>query len=402
MLQNLLFSSFLFISLIANAQLDTLRIMQYNLLMYPESNLTKGQHLKKIITYLQPDVLCLNELSSIDAYDSLNSSVLDTSVYATGNWYGDSFISNGIIYNHQRLQVDSAFAFQTLPRKTHVYRFFYKQQNFTLYPDTVFFSVAASHFKSSQGASNVDERLIQADDIRDYTEVFEPSNFMLTGDFNMYTSTESGYIRLTEPGIGRLIDPINRPGNWNNNSSFADIHTQSPRTTSFDGGVTGGMDDRFDFILANDEVMNGTGGLMYIPGSYRAVGNDGQHFNLSILSNPANTSAPDSIIQALHAMSDHLPVVMDVLFDPSSVSTGLKSQDPNQGVCAEFPFQSNPMNRATLLDLMGKQIFAGSLAECMAASIPSGNYLLTSYDVKNRQCQTLMIVTSDGRRLFSR
>ena len=48
---------------------------------------------------------------------------------------------------------------------------------------------------------------------------------------------------------GRLFDPIDRIGNWHNNSSFSDVHTQSPRTAQFGGGASGGMDDRFDFIL---------------------------------------------------------------------------------------------------------------------------------------------------------
>ena len=47
---------------------------------------------------------------------------------------------------------------------------------------------------------------------------------------------------------GQLFDPINRIGHWHNNSSFADVHTQSPRTSSFGGGANGGMDDRLSLI----------------------------------------------------------------------------------------------------------------------------------------------------------
>ena len=62
-------------------------------------------------------------------------------------------------------------------------------------------------------------------------------------------------------------------------------------------------------------------------------GNDGNHFNKSILQTPENTSAPQEILEALHAMSDHLPVVMEIEIDPSQVSTGVKKFAPYGGCC---------------------------------------------------------------------
>ncbi|MFN9939448.1 MAG: hypothetical protein ACK56I_08225, partial [bacterium] len=119
-------------------------------------------------------------------------------------------------------------------------------------------------------------------------------------------------------GQAQFVDFINREGDWSNNSNFADVHTQSPRTASFDLGVTGGMDDRFDFILGTRFVRDGSYGLQYIEDSYHTPGNDGAHFNTSILANPPNTSAPDSIIQALHDLADHLPVMASFKFDYSA------------------------------------------------------------------------------------
>lgn len=142
------------------------------------------------------------------------------------------------------------------------------------------------------------------------------------GDYNMYTSAEAGYQILLAPGAAQLVDPINRPGSWSNNSSFAEIHTQSPRTTSFDGGVTGGLDDRFDINLVSADVMTGFKGIQYIPGTYRPLGNDGLHFNKSIVALPTNTAAPDSVIQALHLMSDHLPLMMEVKTLPENAFNG--------------------------------------------------------------------------------
>ncbi len=47
----------------------------------------------------------------------------------------------------------------------------------------------------------------------------------------------------------RFYDPINRVGDWHNNPSYADIHTQSTHTVYNNCASTGGMDDRFDFIM---------------------------------------------------------------------------------------------------------------------------------------------------------
>ena len=55
---------------------------------------------------------------------------------------------------------------------------------------------------------------------------------------------------------GQLFDPINRIGHWHNNSSFADVHTQSPRTSSFGGGANGWMDDRFDWLLVSAQFLD--------------------------------------------------------------------------------------------------------------------------------------------------
>ena len=113
---------------------------------------------------------------------------------------------------------------------------------------------------------------------------------------------------------GRLFDPIDRIGNWHNNSSFSDVHTQSPRTTSFGGGANGGMDDRFDWLFVSESILNNQSRMVYIDDSYTAFGNDGNHFNDAINSGN-NFSVSEQIADALHDASDHLPVYMDVWFD---------------------------------------------------------------------------------------
>ena len=118
----------------------------------------------------------------------------------------------------------------------------------------------------------------------------------------------------TDNNNGRLFDPINRIGPWHNNSSYSDVHTQSPRTQSFGGGANGGMDDRFDWLFVCESILDQESDMHYIEDSYWAVGNDGNHFNDAI-NDGNNSSVSNSIANALHNASDHLPVYLDIWFD---------------------------------------------------------------------------------------
>jgi len=102
------------------------------------------------------------------------------------------------------------------------------------------------------------------------------------------------------------------PGTWNQ-SQYAQYHTQSPRTRQFGGGATGGMDDRFDMILLSQAVFE-AGDISYVPNSYTAYGNDGLHFNDSI-NRPPNNAVGQTIADAIHYASDHIPVFASFTFD---------------------------------------------------------------------------------------
>ena len=131
----------------------------------------------------------------------------------------------------------------------------------------------------------------------------------------MKGSNENAYGELTDAAYGdvRFYDPISSPGNWNNTSVFANIHTQSTRSFNTNSGCFsgGGMDDRFDMILMSGQVIEDTGLVSYVPGSYYALGQDGQHFNQELIAG-GNNAAPAEVITALYEMSDHLPVVAEV------------------------------------------------------------------------------------------
>ena len=79
------------------------------------------------------------------------------------------------------------------------------------------------------------------------------------------------------------------------------------------------MNDRFDQILVSQNVMYNNDNVQYQSGSYRAIGNDGLHYNSSLISG-TNTIYPLNVVRALYYMSDHLPVELkvDVTFPTSN------------------------------------------------------------------------------------
>ncbi|MCI0681425.1 MAG: hypothetical protein L0Y71_04910 [Gemmataceae bacterium] len=165
-------------------------------------------------------------------------------------------------------------------------------------------------YNSHYSASSPADQLTEAQGIRTNANALgQGANIIYVGDFNIDSSSESMYVHLLSGGNGQAFDPINAPGDWHNNPAFLAIHTQATTFADPPGpGVGGGMDDRFDFILASGELLDGAG-FDYAAGSYRAYGNNGTHdFNGNISS---GTGAAANILTALQNVSDHLPVVAD-------------------------------------------------------------------------------------------
>ena len=187
-------SVFILLNLKSSAQKDTIRMMQYNLLMFPEANPLKGVNMKPISRYIQPDVISCNEMIGQQAIDTLMSQGLDTSIYAAAPYIYDFSIGNALFYNKHRIGYSKYRYIYTLPRKTFIYYLYFKDQDFTQYPDTVFFTVYVAHLKSSQGSDNEAERATQTAAIRtDLANRPEVFNTFMNGDFNLYSSTELAY-----------------------------------------------------------------------------------------------------------------------------------------------------------------------------------------------------------------
>jgi hypothetical protein len=93
------------------------------------------------------------------------------------------------------------------------------------------------------------------------------------------------------------------------------VHSQSTRTVPINGdGAGGGMDDRFDFILASENLLNQNNAISIVEDTYKPLGNNGNCFNARII-DCDNNDVPTNVINALYQMSDHIPIIMEMSID---------------------------------------------------------------------------------------
>ena len=176
--------------------------------------------------------------------------------------------------------------------------------------------VYSMHLKASKGSENKEQRKFGASAIlEDIATLPENANVIVCGDMNFYTVREPAYQAFVEA----LIDPLGTE-EWSGEDD-AMKHTQSPRKIRASKGepgsglIHGGLDDRFDFQFISKSLDDGKG-LDIIDGSYRAMGNDGKHYDIAINDGensyfPTDTERSNELATALHEASDHIPVIVD-------------------------------------------------------------------------------------------
>lgn len=284
----------------------------------------KNEYLKTIVDYVKPDILTVNEIDDNDYYHEflLNGvfNINGTTKYKMGAPpnYGNSPIMNEIYFDSEKLELLSNPAITTNYRDIDIFKFRYTGKN--SYQDIELNCVVA-HLKAGSGYDDEIERANETNKLMNYLNSNNSiGNYIFSGDFNLYSASEQAYQNLLfhQNHQIRFYDPLDELGNWHNNSYYAAIHTQSTHSSGdcFSGG---GMDDRFDFILLSDEILDGAEKIKYLPGSYKALGQDGQRLNQSLVY-PTNNSAPANIIAALYDMSDHLPIIIDLIIDDNTGS----------------------------------------------------------------------------------
>jgi len=346
---------------------DTLTVLQYNLLNY--GNITsycnnsnnnindKDEYLKTIVRYIKPDIFTVNEMGKSPAvHQHLLDKVLNTGgvgYYRKANFLSvaQSNLVNMLYYNSKKLRFHSHVIAQSYIRDVDVYKLYYYSNDLEQ-GDTAFVICVVAHLKASDGTTNQNKRKVMAQNTMNFLNGYDDDdNYMMMGDFNLYSEEEPAYLQfLYYSNISlRFFDPLNQSGPWHNNYTYRNIHTQSTHSESNGCAVGGGMDDRFDFILISGNIKNGTKSVKYIPGTYHAVGQDGKHFNSSIISSPTNTSVPSDVLYALYYNSDHLPVTLKLAVDKTLGINEWKNSD------LEEVHMINPAGNELKLNLSAKK-----------------------------------------------
>ena len=329
----------LFFSLAANAQ-EQATVMCYNVLNFPTGNIEgREDTLRQLINYIEPDLFLMQELKNDSGLQLiLNKSFSElpanyaASTFLTqqSNPSSNFRLQQAIIYNGDMFGLAQESFVQTQTRDINRFKMYYRAPDLDTGADTVFMYVYVAHLKSSQGTSNQEERLSNAQSFTTNLGFLpQDANVILAGDFNVYESNEPAYQELLDStNFIRMRDPINSPGDWSS-SSFQpkNILTQSTRSSSiFGDGAGGGLDDRFDFILLSDNMMQPWNTVVFEPESYYAMGNTGTCYNQSI-TDCSGGEWSDEILQGLYYMSDHLPVVMTLNLGVGSVGIANQQEE---------------------------------------------------------------------------
>lgn len=335
-----LFIAILFLSSIASISAqttDSIKIMTYNLLQYgvttgpnctPNTVANKNTWLNLIMGSIKPDLLAVNELrwNNNNAYAlNLKSGAMSYNaamqVTVAGNQAG-SDIGNMLFYNSNKLGYLHHEAILGNVRDIDVYQLYHKAA--TQPGDTVMLWAIVAHLKAGNTSNDAVQRGEAAKDIMTWLNA-HPSitNYMVMGDFNLYSHTESAYVNfLNTSDPMHFIDPTGVTTGWQG-QNYAALHTQCPVTTSSFCFSGGGLDDRFDYILMNPAMMNSTNKIHYVAGTYKAFGNTGNSYNTTLNCSSVGTSVCSALLQS----SDHIPVVAQLAIAiPSAIAQTLNSQ----------------------------------------------------------------------------
>ena len=197
-----------------------------------------------------------------------------------------------------------------------------------------------SHFKSGDSSSDRAQQEGEADQIRSYIDNngLSNSNVIVGGDLNVSDNFNNSNISdfgglssleiLAAAGDGRVLDPLFPNGD---EVDFSYVQNNGPRVVNgVDLGlfltqspanqsgplVGGGIDDRFDFLLQSEELLDNEG-VASIASSLHTFGNNGSTENTQINNgntisfNGVTSFSDQQVLDALSLASDHLPVVQD-------------------------------------------------------------------------------------------
>lgn len=294
---------FLVLSLPALAQ-QPIRVCTYDVVDFSEQTpSSRVAAIGTVLDEIMPTILVTHEMTGLAGALRFQNDVLQfvDSRLNLGSFIDGPDSDNAIYVDTTRISVISHSVIKTDFRNIDGWLV-------VIYPTIDTLIVVGSCLKSGDDSASRSQRAAEAINIHLFCKAFDGVYpYIVAGNLNVYSSAEPAYQTLIANEPGQLVDPINRPGAWHNNDAYADIHTQATHDTASSSFISGGLDDRFDFVLFSPSLI-----ARYAQGSYTTFGNDARHFNKSINAEPANTAVTQEVAHALYNASDHLPVFLDL------------------------------------------------------------------------------------------
>jgi endonuclease/exonuclease/phosphatase family metal-dependent hydrolase len=338
------------IPVVALGQAQTLRIAEYNIDDSDEGNnnnitgsgagvptVMQAMGIHSLVGDSQPlDVLALTELLDTNN-NSITSTTLPALVNALNNIYGAGTYAyvntpdptsggtsengpSGLVYNTKTVQVIgsesllySGNSAQTNPRAPMRY-----ELQPVGYGSNADFYIYVTHMKSGTTSADVTARAQEAANMRaDAATLGGNASIIYTGDFNS-SPPESEFTDLTATGPGQAFDPEN----------FS-------TSTQWWSESTDDLEFRDDYALMTSNVVNDTGPLEYVQGSFQVFGNNGSTPSRGATDATTNTALGDlsnrtTVLDDLMETgssdpgSDHMPIVADYTINvPEPVSLGV-------------------------------------------------------------------------------
>jgi hypothetical protein len=354
---------------VSYAQVDTIRLMSYNVLYYGDNPACQGPHsqshnyLKTIVSYASPDVLGIVKAEAIPMFAGDNSGSAHTGFADSILYYALNAAFPGrynyctlknvsgadnisiLFYDQTKLGYDGVVCNYTNITDFTTHKLYYRDPLLATTHDTVFLYITLNHTNSGSSSSDAS---IRASQINGYMAQIQSSfstlpNYVNMGDFNTHNSMEACYQTLVNPSnpAYRMYDPpfspdgsVAYPADWDNNpASYASYLTTSTRQSSSipnSCGSSGGGKSWYDHIFLSGPIVNNLRGMRYISHSYKTLGNDGHRTGISINDAPTNTAVPATVADALFQMSNKYPVMADLAIyslDPSGIASTIANNN---------------------------------------------------------------------------
>jgi hypothetical protein len=294
---------------------DTVRICSYNILKFSQANEAgRIPQFKMIMDSIRPDILVNQEVADNTAGPRFVSEVLTWAPFAATPYSNGPDTDNMVVYNQDKFDLVGTRRIPTELRDIFETTLALRVANPTSNDTLVVYSV---HLKAQDNSADMQQR---AREMNALVSSMTSKRFAIVcGDFNVYSPSEPALQALIGPSAKRsFVDPLGT--SWRrNDGAYASFYPQCTRATTISGcggGVDGGVDDRFDFILPSTELAP-----RLIKGSYTHVGNDGVPRLNSGIDNPVNKKYSPEMVDALKCGSDHMPLYVDMVLGdvPASV-----------------------------------------------------------------------------------